>query len=68
MKVLVEFEFEDDRQGPLIALNAGQMYTCLSEIDMRIRNHFKHGDPADGEKVLTEVRSYVQDTLRRMEP
>lgn len=68
MKVSLELEFENDKQGPLIVLHAAQMYSCLSEIDMFIRNHLKHGDPSDAQKVFEQIRGHVREVMERMEP
>lgn len=68
MKVSLELEFENDKLGPLIVLHAGEMYSCLSQVEMYIRNHLKHGDPTDAQEVFERIKLQIREVLERMEP
>ena len=57
----------DDRTDLLMALNAPEAVTLLSEIDNMLRTQLKHGDPETDRDKLQEVKFEITNFLERFE-
>lgn len=63
-KAILEFEFPNDEDALLFALQGQAMYEALSEIKLAVTGEFTH--KADMAAVLARVRVLTDDVLSKM--
>jgi hypothetical protein len=61
MKAILEFTYPEDEDRLRHALNGGKAISALIDIQMEVRNHFKHD--ADPIVVLERVRELTNTAL-----
>ena len=54
MKAILEFDLPEENAEHKLAVNAGNYYAVLWDIDQYIRNKLKHGGLAESEYVVLE--------------
>jgi hypothetical protein len=65
MKVTLEFDLPEEKQEAELAMNVGELYSTLNQVNHILRYCLKHdGDPRDA---VIECRSLVSDVLGRFE-
>jgi hypothetical protein len=65
MKVTLEFDLPEEKQEAELAMNVGELYSTLNQVNHILRSCLKHdGDPRDA---VIECRSLVSDVLGRFE-
>jgi hypothetical protein len=61
MKAVLEFTYPEDQDKLRHALNGAKAIYALTEIQMEVRNHFKHD--ANPKEVLERVRELTNTAL-----
>lgn len=65
MKVTLEFDLPEEKREAELAMNAGELYSTLYQVNHILRSCLKHdGDPRDA---VIECRSLISDVLGRFE-
>jgi hypothetical protein len=65
MKVTLEFDLPEEKQEAELAMNVGELYSTLNQVNHILRSCLKHdGDPRDA---VIECRSLISDVLGRFE-
>ena len=62
MKVTLTFELPEERSDLLLALNAANLASGLSEINHQLRAHTKYGTVLNPEEMRREIRESLEGT------
>lgn len=57
-KSSLEFSLPEEKRELKLALNSGEIYSCLWEVDQYCRGILKHGDPSQ------EIREHLENIRR----
>jgi hypothetical protein len=70
MKATLEFTLPEETEEHRIAVNAGELYSAVDEVDHLLRNLIKHGDDRFRSQIelATYVREILADVKARIEP
>lgn len=65
MKAILEFNLPED-QGELdLAMMARTMYSAIWDVDHLLRNHLKHGEQKNAEKVMERCVKELAEIVER---
>ena len=60
MKVVMEFNIPEDNNDYILCNNARKYFSCLWDIDQKMRTYLKHGHKyASVEDLMEEIRSDI---------
>jgi hypothetical protein len=64
MKAILEFDLPEENAEHKLAVNAGNYYAVLWDIDQYLRSKLKHGDLKDEQyEVLEKTREELRDLM-----
>ena len=60
MKAIIEFNLPEDNSDYVLCNNARKYFSCLYNIDQKMRAYLKHGHNfKDADEVMEEIRSDI---------